>query len=55
VPFERGGTRVIYQSHSDLAGSVPAWLINSLMTEAVVDNLARLRARVERFRKGEGN
>jgi len=55
MPSDRGGTRVIYESHSDLAGFVPAWLINSLMTEAVVDNLARLRARVERVRKREGN
>lgn len=55
APLAGGGTRAVYESHSDLAGSVPAWLINSLMTDAVIDNLARLRARVERDRKKEGN
>jgi len=54
TPLDRGRTDVVYESHNDLAGSVPAWLINSLMTDAVVDNLARLRARVERDRKNEG-
>ena len=50
LPLEGGNTRAIYESHSDLAGSIPAWLVNSLMTEAVIDNIARLRARVERER-----
>jgi hypothetical protein len=55
TPLDGGRTRAIYESHNDLAGSVPAWLINSLMTDAVVDNLARLRARVERDRKRQGD
>jgi len=50
TPLDGAATRVTYESHSDLAGSVPAWLINSLMIETVVDNLARLRTRVQRDR-----
>jgi hypothetical protein len=55
TPLDRERTRAIYESHSELGGSVPAWIVNSLMTEAVVDNAARLRARVERVRHKESN
>ena len=52
-PLDGGRTRAVYENHSDLAGSIPAWVINPLMTEAVVDGLVRLRARVGRDAGGE--
>lgn len=45
-PLEGGRTRAVYENHNDLAGSIPGWLINSLMTDSVVDNIVKLRARV---------
>ena len=40
-------TRAVYEHHNDLGGSIPAWVLNPLMTDAVMDGLVRLRARVE--------
>ncbi|MBW2230697.1 MAG: hypothetical protein JRH17_09935 [Deltaproteobacteria bacterium] len=52
APLEGGRTRVTYESHVELAGSLPAWLVNSMMNETVVDSFEELRARVESNRSG---
>lgn len=47
-PLEGGRTRAVYESHSEAAGSIPAWLVNSFMTDMAVDGIVNLRARLER-------
>ena len=46
-PLEGGHTRVTYESHTEIAGSIPAWLVNSLMNDTVVESFNGLKARVE--------
>ena len=47
-PLPGGRTRVTYESHTEIAGSLPAWLINSMMNQQVVNGFEGLRARGER-------
>jgi len=54
APLEGGRTRATYESHTEIAGSIPVWLVNSMMTDTVVDGIVRLRARVDGGRGGEG-
>ncbi len=42
-----GGTRVVYESHTEIAGSMPAWLVNVLMNDTMLQGLINLRERVE--------
>ena len=43
VPDGPGRSRAVYVTHSDLGGSIPAWLINSLMRDQVAGDVDRLR------------
>ena len=42
-----GRTLATYESHTEIGGMVPAWLVNQLMLDTVVDGLDHLRARVQ--------
>jgi len=53
APLEGGRTRATYESHTEIAGSIPIWLVNSIMTDTVVDGIMRLRARVDGDRGAE--
>ena len=44
APLEGGRTRAVYESHTEIAGSIPIWLVNSLVTGTVVDGIVSLRA-----------
>jgi len=46
--LDDGRTRAVFEVHTDLAGSIPGWVINPLMTGSVVDVATKLRARVAR-------
>lgn len=54
APLEGGRTRATYESHTEIAGSIPVWIVNSLMTDTVVDGIVKLRARIDGDRRGEG-
>ena len=43
TPRPDGGTDLIYLSHSELGDSVPAWLINRLMNDQIVNELLTLQ------------
>lgn len=47
TPLPDGRTRVVYESHVDIGGAIPAWVVNGLMSGAVVESLVLLRDRVE--------
>ena len=38
-----GGTDLVYSSHSELGDSVPAWLVNRLMNDQIVNELLVLQ------------
>ena len=44
-PLQGGRTRVIYESHTEIAGALPGWLVNSLMNDTVIGDFQGLRAR----------
>jgi len=47
-PLPDGRTSAVYESHTEIGGAIPAWLVDSLMKDTVVDAIVTLRARVER-------
>jgi len=51
APLPDGRTRAVYESHTDIGGSIPAWLLERLMSDTVVDGYESLRVRVERDRR----
>lgn len=51
TPLPDGRTHAAYESHAEIGGSIPAWLLNSLMNDTVVDGIVHLRARVEQERQ----
>lgn len=53
-PLEGGRTRVSYESHVEIAGALPAWLVNSMMGETVVSGFEGLCARLATL-EGEGD
>jgi hypothetical protein len=50
-PLPDGRTRVVYENHTDIGGSIPAWILEPMMDDTVVQNFVRLRERVERDRQ----
>jgi hypothetical protein len=49
-PLPDGRTRVVYENHTDIGGSIPAWIVEPMMDDTVVQNFVRLRERVARDR-----
>ncbi len=47
TPLAEGGTSAVTESHTEIEGSIPAWLVTSIISDAVIDGLEKLRARVE--------
>ena len=43
TPLSSGGTRLVYESHSEL-GSVPAWLINRMMNDQIINEMLTLQS-----------
>ncbi|MDP6980287.1 MAG: START domain-containing protein [Myxococcota bacterium] len=43
-----GTTRAIYMSHTEIAGSLPAWILNGFMSDSMVHSITGLRQAVER-------
>jgi hypothetical protein len=50
APLPDGRTRVVYENHTDIGGSIPAWIVEPMMDDTVAQNFVRLRERVERER-----
>ena len=45
-PLAGGRTRVVFESHAELGGAIPAWLINPFMAGIIKSNLVDLRAAI---------
>jgi hypothetical protein len=50
-PLAGERTRVVYENHTDIGGSIPGWIVEPMMDDTVVQNFVRLRERVERERR----
>jgi len=46
APAGPGSTRAIYESHTEIDGPMPAWLLNRMMTSTIIDQIVDLRRRV---------
>lgn len=53
-PLPGGRTCVTYTSHTEIPGSIPGWLVNSIMDATLVEGFEGLRTRVAAERRGEG-
>ncbi|WP_422490375.1 START domain-containing protein [Endozoicomonas sp. ALE010] len=42
IPTHCGGTKLIFISHSDPKGSIPAWLVNNLLGKVIPDTITNL-------------
>lgn len=47
-PLAGGRTRVVFESHAELGGSLPAWIINPFVAGTIVSNIEHLRAEIAR-------
>ena len=47
-PAPNGATRAIYVSHTEIAGSLPSWILNRFMSDNMVQGIAGLREALER-------
>ena len=47
LPLSGGRTLAIYESHTELGGAIPGWLISRLIRDTVVDGLDSLRDRLQ--------
>lgn len=47
TPLPEGRTLAVNESHTEVEGSVPAWLVTHIISDAVIDGLRGLRARIE--------
>lgn len=43
TPLEGNRTFAVYESHAETGGAMPAWLVNSMMTDTVVEGIVGLR------------
>ena len=48
TPLEDGRTAMVYQSHSEVGGSIPAWLVNKLAVNTPYESLSDFREIVEK-------
>jgi len=46
TPLVSGMTRVVYQNHTDVGGSIPGWLVQSLLRDEAIDQVETLRTSV---------
>lgn len=47
TPLPDGRTRAVCESHTEIGGSIPAWLVNSVSRNTVVEGLVLLRVRLD--------
>jgi hypothetical protein len=47
APDGTGRTRAIYESHTEVEGPMPSWLVNRMMTNTIIDQIVNLRRRVD--------
>lgn len=47
-PQPDGSTRAIYTSHTEIAGALPAWILNGFMSDTMVESVTGLRKAIER-------
>ena len=47
IPVSKGVTKIVYQAHCDIGGSVPAIIVNAYITDSPYYNLLHLRTIVE--------
>ncbi len=52
-PEAEGTTRAVYVSHTETAGFVPGWLVNSRMAKTMVEGIEGLRRAVDRDQQRE--
>jgi hypothetical protein len=43
TPTPEGSTLAVYVSHTEIAGSIPAWVVNSVMSDTMVQGIEGLR------------
>lgn len=43
APASKGKTLAVYMSHTEIAGSIPAWVVNSIMSDTMVQGIEGLR------------
>ncbi len=48
LPSPDGKTRAIYTSHTEIAGALPAWLLNGFMSNTMVESVTGLREALQR-------
>jgi len=47
TPLADGRTRAVCESHTEIGGSIPAWLVHSVSRNTAVEELVLLRARLD--------
>jgi hypothetical protein len=52
-PEPDGSTRAVYVSHTEIAGFLPAWVVNSQMSKTMVGGIESLRKAVDREQRGD--
>ncbi len=52
-PEAEGKTRAVYVSHTEIAGYVPAWIVNATMSKTMVQGIKSLRKAVHRERQAD--
>jgi hypothetical protein len=52
-PDKEGKTQAVYVSHTEVAGYVPAWIVNSTMDSTMLNGIERLREAVDLERMKE--
>ncbi len=50
-PEADGTTRAVYTSHTEIAGFLPAWIVDSQMSKTMIEGIENLRLAVERERQ----
>lgn len=48
TPEDENRTKAVYVSHTEIAGSIPAWVINSVMSTTMTEGIEGLRASLVR-------
>ena len=51
TPLSSGGTRAVYQNHTEIGGSIPGWLLHSMLRDEAEDQIEVLRASIGDVRR----
>ena len=47
TPLSSGATRAVYQNHTEVGGSIPGWLVHSMLRDEAKDQIEVLRASLQ--------